>query len=189
MTNLDDGLRYQCAARWSEDTAYPEWSCGSNYAPIPGRETRDMGRSDYQALDRSTRIVVYATSQGGGTSQGAGSSARTTSRPSTATAAGCRWCASWARTGTCGCPTPSALADGPSRSRAGPSGPCCARHWDGLLDGSGPFVERIPPGQPPRFVKMFDLEDSVLGHDLSDQATRQAARRHILDVIEEYRAP
>ena len=60
---------------------------------------------------------------------------------------------------------------------------------DGLLDGSGPFVERIPPGQPPRFVKMFDLEDSVLGRDLSDQATRQDARRHILDVIQEYRAP
>ena len=52
VTNLDDGLRYQCAARWSEDRAYPEWSC-ANYAPIPGRETRDMGRSDYQTLQRA----------------------------------------------------------------------------------------------------------------------------------------
>jgi len=44
VTNLDDSLRYQCAARWTADTAYPEWTCTS-YAPIPGRETRDMKRS------------------------------------------------------------------------------------------------------------------------------------------------
>ena len=43
------------------DTAYPEWTC-SNHAPIPGRETRDMARADYQALDRTTRIVAYGTS-------------------------------------------------------------------------------------------------------------------------------
>src|SRR5918994_1843161 len=43
------------------DTAYPEWSC-ANYAPIPGRETRDMGRADYNALERSTRIVAYGDS-------------------------------------------------------------------------------------------------------------------------------
>ena len=64
VTNLDDGLRYQCAARWSEDRAYPEWSC-ANYAPIPGRETRDMGRSDYQTLQRGTRVMVYGAAQGG----------------------------------------------------------------------------------------------------------------------------
>ena len=61
VTNLDDGLRYQCAARWTGDTAYPEWTC-SNYAPIPGRETRDMRRADYQALDRTTRIIAYGSS-------------------------------------------------------------------------------------------------------------------------------
>ena len=64
VTNLDDGPRYQCAAAWSDDRAYPEWSC-SNYAPIPGRETRDMGRSDYQALQRGTRIMIYSPSGGG----------------------------------------------------------------------------------------------------------------------------
>src|SRR5215468_2358958 len=37
VTNLDDGPRYQCAARWRDDTAYAEWSC-STYAPVPGRE-------------------------------------------------------------------------------------------------------------------------------------------------------
>ena len=61
VTNLDDGLRYQCAARWMGDTAYPEWSC-SNYAPIPGRETRDMRRVDYDALERTTRIIAYGQS-------------------------------------------------------------------------------------------------------------------------------
>src|SRR4029450_120132 len=61
VTNLDDGPRYQCAARWATDTAYPEWTC-SSYAPIPGRETRDMKRSDYDTLNRTTRIIVYGQS-------------------------------------------------------------------------------------------------------------------------------
>src|SRR5262249_46570375 len=61
ITNLDDGLRYQCAAAWSLDTAYPDWSC-RNYAPIPGRESRDMRRSDYNALERQSRIVAYGGS-------------------------------------------------------------------------------------------------------------------------------
>src|SRR5262245_37532115 len=61
VTNLDDGPRYQCAAVWKADTAYPEWTC-SSYAPIPGRETRDMKRADYDTLDRTTRIIVYGQS-------------------------------------------------------------------------------------------------------------------------------
>ena len=61
ITNLDDGLRYQCAAKWSKSAAYPEWSC-DNYAPIPGREMRDMKRSDYNTMRRSTRIIVYGDS-------------------------------------------------------------------------------------------------------------------------------
>ena len=62
VTNLDDGLRYQCAARWTGDTAYPEWTC-SNYAPVPGRgDARHGAAADYQTLDRTTRIVAYGTS-------------------------------------------------------------------------------------------------------------------------------
>ncbi len=61
ITSLDDGLRYQCAAAWNLTSKYPEWTC-SNYAPIPGRETRDMGRKDYQALDRTTRLIAYGNS-------------------------------------------------------------------------------------------------------------------------------
>src|SRR5262249_46024638 len=61
VTNLDDGPRYQCAAIFRTDTAYPEWTC-SSYAPIPGRETRDMRRADYDTLERTTRIVAYGQS-------------------------------------------------------------------------------------------------------------------------------
>lgn len=61
VTSLDDGLRYQCAAPWNLTHAYPEWSC-DDYAPIPGRETRDMKRNDYQALERSSRLIVYGDS-------------------------------------------------------------------------------------------------------------------------------
>jgi hypothetical protein len=61
VTSLDDGLRYQCAAPWDLKNAYPEWTC-SDYAPIPGRETRDMKRNDYQALERTSRLLVYGDS-------------------------------------------------------------------------------------------------------------------------------
>ena len=58
ITSLDDGLRYQCAAAWTTDTEYASWSC-KNLAPITGREYRDMGRKDYEDLDRGTKLVVY----------------------------------------------------------------------------------------------------------------------------------
>ena len=47
----------------------------------------------------------------------------------------------------------------------------------------------VPPGQPPRFVKMYEVEHDVLGPDLDDAAQRQAARERILAVIRKYRAP
>lgn len=61
VTNLDDGLRYQCSAAWEMQKAVPEWTC-SSYAPIPGRESRDMGRKDYQGLERTTRLMIYGNS-------------------------------------------------------------------------------------------------------------------------------
>jgi hypothetical protein len=48
-------------------------------------------------------------------------------------------------------------------------------------------VERVPAGQPPRFVRMFDLEDQAAGRDLSDETVRRETRRQILDIIGEYR--
>ena len=59
--------------------------------------------------------------------------------------------------------------------------------WDGVLTGDAPFVERTPPGQPPRFVRMFEVEEEFLGRDLTNPAVRSAARARILRVIDDYR--
>lgn len=183
VTNLDDGLRYQCAARWSEDRAYPEWSC-SNYAPIPGRETRDMGRSDYQTLQRGTRIVVYGAAQGGSWLERQ-DNVKTihddNGRTPLVRELGKTW---YVRLPDSECAAGRAFAERRQAFWA-----LLRETWDGLLDGTGPFVERAPPGQPPRFVRMFDLEDDALGRDLSDPAIRQATRARILEIIGEYRAP
>ena len=60
--------------------------------------------------------------------------------------------------------------------------------WDGVLAGDAPFVEKIPAGQPPRFVKMHEVEEEYLGRDLSDPTIREAARARLLRIIEDYRA-
>lgn len=183
VTNLDDGLRYQCAARWSEDRAYPEWSC-SNYAPIPGRETRDMGRSDYQTLQRGTRIVVYGAAKGGSwleRQENVKTIHDDSGRTPLVRELGKTW---YVRMPDSECAAGRAFAERRQAFWA-----LLRETWDGLLDGTGPFVERAPPGQPPRFVRMFDLEDDALGRDLSDPAIRQATRARILEIIREYRAP
>jgi hypothetical protein len=179
VTNLDDGPRYQCAARWRADTAYPEWSC-SSYAPIPGRETRDMRRSDYDTLDRTTRIVAYGQS----------------------------WLERQDNVKTIhrdGARLPLAREVGKNWSIRLPDSECQAARafaaprqafwsvlrevWDEVLTGSAAFVETTPPGQPPRFVKMNEVEEDYVGRDLSDPSVRRAARDRILKVIEAYRAP
>lgn len=183
VTNLDDGPRYQCAARWSEDRAYPEWSC-SNYAPIPGRETRDMGRSDYQTLQRGTRIVVYGPA-GGGSWIERQDNVKTIHRDGVRTPVvrelGKNW---YVRLPDAECAGARAFAV--SRQAFWT---LLRETWDGVLDGSGPFVERVPPGAPPRFVKMFEVEEDAIGTDLSDPATRDRTRKRILEIIQEYRAP
>jgi Family of unknown function (DUF6607) len=179
VTNLDDGPRYQCAARWTADTAYPEWTC-SSYAPIPGRETRDMKRSDYDTLDRTTRIIVYGQS----------------------------WLERQDNVKTIhrdGPRAPLAREIGKNWSARLPDGECEAARafatprqafwslvrevWDGVLAGTAPFVETAPPGQPPRFVKMYEVEEDYVGRDLSEPSVRRAARDRISKVIEAYRAP
>lgn len=177
VTNLDDGLRYQCAAAWRTDTAYPEWSC-SNYAPIPGRETRDMRRSDYQALARSTRIVAYGPSwleRQDNVKMLHGEAGRTPLARET----GKTW---YVRLPDAECALARAFA-APRRTFWA----LLRETWDGVLTGAGPFVEATPPGQPPRFVKMHEVEEAFVGRDLSDPAVRAAARARILDVIDAYR--
>jgi hypothetical protein len=179
VTNLDDGLRYQCAARWRTDTAYPEWTC-ANYAPVPGRETRDMSRKDYQTLDRTTRIVAYGQSwlerqDNVKTIHQAG--ARTPLVRET----GKNW---YVRLPDAECAAGQAFARPRQAFWA-----LSRETWDGVLTGTTPFVEAAPAGQPPRFVKMFEVEESYLGRDLTDPAEREAARQRILEVIQRYRAP
>jgi hypothetical protein len=182
VTNLDDGLRYQCAARWTEDRAYPEWSC-SNYAPIPGRETRDMGRSDYQTLQRGTRILVYGAAQGGSwleRQDNVKTIHNDSGRVPLVRELGKNW---YVRLPDAECAAARTFAE-----RRRDYWALLRETWDGILDGSGPFVERAPAGRPPRFVRMFEVEDDAIAQNLADPAVRRAVRERILAVIEEYRA-
>ena len=61
--------------------------------------------------------------------------------------------------------------------------------WDDVLNGASPFVEKTPAGQPPRFMKMYEVEEDYVGRDLTDPSIRPAARERILKVIEAYRDP
>jgi hypothetical protein len=182
VTNLDDGLRYQCAARWTEDRAYPEWAC-SNYAPIPGRETRDMGRSDYQTLQRGTRIVVYGAAQGGSwleRQDNVKTIHNDSGRVPLVRELGKNW---YVRLPDVECAGALVFAE-----RRRDYWALLRETWDAVLDGSGPFVERAPAGRPPRFVKMFEVEDDAITRNLSDPGVRRAVRERILAVIVEYRA-
>jgi hypothetical protein len=182
VTNLDDGLRYQCAARWTEDRAYPEWYC-ANYAPIPGRETRDMGRSDYQTLQRGTRILVYGAAQGGSwlERQDNVKTIHTDSgRVPLVRELGKNW---YVRLPDAECAGARTFAE-----RRRDYWALLRETWDGLLDGSGPFTERALAGRPPRFVKMFEVEEDAIAQNLADPTVREAVRQRVLAVIEEYRA-
>ena len=179
VTNLDDGPRYQCAARWTVDTAYPEWTC-SSYAPIPGRETRDMRRADYDTLDRTTRIVAYGQSWLE-RQDNVKTIHRDGARSPLAREVGKNWSI---RLPESECEAARAFA-APRRA----FWDVVREVWDGVLTGTAPFVETAPPGQPPRFVKMHEVEDDYVGRDLSDPALRTAARDRIRKVIEAYREP
>ena len=179
VTNLDDGPRYQCAARWTADTAYPEWTC-SSYAPIPGRETRDMRRADYDTLDRTTRIVAYGQSWLE-RQDNVKTIHRDGARSPLAREVGKNWSI---RLPESECEAARAFA-APRRA----FWDLVREVWDGVQAGTAPFVETAPPGQPPRFVKMHEVEDVYVGRDLADPALRTAARDRIRKVIEAYREP
>jgi hypothetical protein len=143
-----------------------------------------MQRSDYQTLDRKTRIVLYGMAQGGSWLERQdnvkiihGDAGRTP----LVRELGRNW---YVRLPDAECAGARAFAE---RRRA--YWALLRETWDGVLDSSRPFVERALSGQPPRFVKMFAVEEDAITRDLSDPATREAVRRRILDVIEEYRAP
>ena len=180
ITNLDEGLRYQCDAAWRGDTTYADWTC-RNYAPIPGRETRDMGRKDYDALDRTTRLVLYGASwlerqDNVKTIHGADGV-----RTPLAREVGKTW---YVRLPDAECEAARRFAE-PRRAFWA----VLREAWDSVLVGDRSFVERTPVGAPPRFVAMMEVEERYLSLDLADPAVRRAAREEILRVIEAYRAP
>ena len=178
VTNLDGGPRYQCAARWRADTAYPEWAC-ANYAPIPGRETRDMGRGDYDALERATRIVVYGASWLE-RQDNVKVVHRGELRHPLARETGKNW---YVRLPDAECASAAEFA---RRRRA--VWDVLREAWDGVLDGRAPFAERALAGQPPRFARIWQLEDEFLDRDLAEPALRGDLRARILKIIDDYRA-
>ena len=180
ITNLDEGLRYQCDAAWRGDTTYADWTC-RNYAPIPGRETRDMGRKDYDALDRTTRLVLYGASwlerqDNVKTIHGADGV-----RTPLAREVGKTW---YVRLPDAECAPGQRFAE-PRRAFWA----LLRQTWDEVLIGDRPFVERTPPGRPPRFAEMMEIEDRYAAQDLGVPAVRAAARAAILRLIDDYRAP
>lgn len=177
ITNLDDGLRYQCASQWSLNTAYPEWTC-DDYAPIPGRETRDMQRKDYQALQRSTRLIVYGDSwleRQNNTKVIDHGNVKTP----LAKEAGKNW---YVRVADGEC---SAMRDFVNQRKD--FWALLRGTWDEVFTGNSDFIEQTPKGQPPRFVKMMEIEKEFANQDLSKTETREKARDQILKVIREYR--
>ena len=159
--------------------------------PIPSGRARTTRRSPAgrRATWRARTITRSTAAPASSRTAGAGSSARRTSRPSTPTGAARRWSGRRARTGTCGCPTPSAPPRRRSREPRQAFWALLRETWDGVLTGGGPFVEATPPGQPPRFMKMYEVEGDYVGRDLTDPVVRKAARERVMQIIEEYRVP
>jgi len=174
VTSLDDGLRYQCAAAFSLSNFYPDWSC-DNYAPIPGRETRDMGRRDYQGLQRTSRLISYGASWL--------ERERNVKTIETGEAR-----------------TPLVKEAGKTWYVRLPDSECAAAQtfvtkrlafwmlltqtWDTVLNGAGPFEDVLPSAHPSRYEKIMDLEEKYMGKYLTDPATRREAEAGILKIIE-----
>ncbi|MBL7714650.1 MAG: hypothetical protein JNL01_04225 [Bdellovibrionales bacterium] len=181
VTNLDDGLRYQCEAAWDLTKAFPEWTC-SSYSPIPGRETRDMGRTDYQTMDRTTRVIVYKNNW-----LERQDNIKTIEDPTT-----------FAR-------TPLAREVGKNWYVRLPDSECqpafdfvtpgrkafwelVIEAWDQVLVGDRTFTELLPTGRtPPRFLAMMLVEIKYENLNLQDPAIRKAAMAEVLKVISDYR--
>jgi hypothetical protein len=178
VTNLDDGLRYQCASTWSLDTAYPEFRC-STFAPIPGRETRDMGRHDYQALDRSDRFMAYSNSfllRESNTKIIQDANGKTP----LAKELGKNW---YIRLPNAEC---KAAQDFVAPRK--PFWDVTREAWDEVLTGASTFVEKpVLAGRPGRYMELQDLEDKYVGENLSNRGTRDQARTEVRALIDAYR--
>ena len=179
ITSLDDGLRYQCAATWRLDTAYPEWNCANNYAPIPGRETRDMGRKDYQALMRSTRVMVYTESWLERQDNVKVIDDSYGKRTPLARELGKNW---YVRLPDSECKSAQEFAEGGK-----PFWGVLREAWDEVLVGDRPFIEKAVSGSS-RYSKIMWLEGEYEGRNLSDPSVRTAAKAAIQALIQDFRA-
>jgi hypothetical protein len=181
ITNLDDGLRYQCAAPWKiEGQGYAEWSCQS-YAPIPGRETRDMGRRDYNTMDRFTRVIAYGQSWLERQENTKIIHAKDGTKTPLAKELGKNW---YVRLPDSECSVAQAFA-GPRLKFWN----LLRDTWIEVLSGDRSFVERpLIPGTMPRFVKMIEIESKYFMQNMDDPAVRALAKAEIRQVIQEYRA-
>lgn len=183
ITNLDDGLRHQCVAAWKLDGIYPEWSC-SNLSPIPGRESRDMKRKDYQALARTTRLIVYGNSylerQDNVKLIYSEAALKDGSHfEPLATEVGKNW---YVRLPESECQA--------ARDWMAPRVAFWAllqETWDEILDGKSAFREVTPTGQPPRFVAMMMLEETAAPRMSDSSDARAAVKTEIQKIINQYR--
>jgi hypothetical protein len=139
-----------------------------------------MKRSDYDTLERTTRIIVYGQSF-----LERQDNVKTIHRDGGKTPLAREVGKNWSvRLPDAECEAARAFA-GPRQAFWTLS----REVWDGVLNGAAPFVEKSPAGQPPRFVKMYEVEEDYIGRDLSDPALRREAAERILKVIEAYRGP
>lgn len=177
VTNLDDGLRYQCVGAWVAHGQRLEWECGDNFAPIPGRETRDMKRSDYQALVRATRLVSFPSHfverQKNVKTVVAGEE-----RKPLAEEVGRNW---YLRMPEKDCQQAMDF----TKAR-GAYWRLLQETWAELFEQVDDFTEVTPPEAPPRFMKIMELEDEVLPR-LADPAGKAEAKKRILEIIQTYR--
>lgn len=177
VTGLDDGLRFQCSAPWDLNKANPTWAC-SAYAPIPGRETRDMGRKDYQAMDRWNSVIVYGNSwleREENTKMIQDASGK---KP-LAKELGKNW---YVRMPDSDCQA--------ARDYVAPRKEfwkVIREAWDGVFTGQEAFVEKTIAGQPGRYMSIMGLEDKYMAQNLGDRGIRQQAIGEIRGFIELYR--
>ena len=177
ITNLDDGLRYQCAASFHFENHYPTWSC-DNYAPIPGRETRDMGRKDYNALARSTTVVAYGNSWLERQANIKILDANGSKSP-LAKELGKNW---YVRLPDLDCAGAKAWAE-PQKT----FWTVLRESWDRVFTGDRDFVEKPVPGSAGRYSDILNIEEQYSSQDLNDASVRMATEDAIQAIINKYR--
>lgn len=178
VTNLDDGLRYQCVAAFqTSEQGYAEWTC-SSFAPIPGRETRDMGRKDYNTLDRTTRIIVYGDSWLE-RQENIKTIYKDEKKNPLASEVGKNW---FVRLPDAECADAKAWTQDKTAFWD-----LLREVWETILDGKSSFTETMPAGGAPRFVEMMSVEEKYSATVATDPEARKAAEQEIRGLIQEYR--